>query len=55
MRKLIICPVCKTEQHIYKGNICKHQGESILTCAGSGLLVSSFTGLVIGEAKPWKK
>jgi hypothetical protein len=24
----------------------------ILTCAGSGLLVSDYTGLVIGESKP---
>lgn len=39
MRKLITCPVCKIDQHIYRGKVCIHQGESILTCGGSKMPV----------------
>lgn len=35
-RRLITCPVCKTDQHIYRNKLARHQGENILTCDGSG-------------------
>lgn len=34
-RTLVTCPVCKTDQHIYAGKICKHIGLGALTCLGS--------------------
>lgn len=39
MRRLITCPVCKVDQHIYKDKICIHQGETILQCSGSKMPV----------------
>ncbi len=35
MKTLVICPVCKTDQHVYAGKICKHTSEGGLTCSGS--------------------
>ena len=36
-RTLVTCPVCKTDQHIYAGKICKHISDGGLTCSGSKL------------------
>lgn len=45
-RRLITCPVCKKDCHVYKDKLARHTGDSILTCLGSGEPVSPFTGRV---------
>jgi len=34
-RHLVTCPVCKTDQHIYGGKICNHEGYGGIRCLGS--------------------
>jgi len=45
-RRLITCPHCGKDQHVYRDRLVRHQGMSILTCDGSGLRVSETTGEV---------
>lgn len=45
MRKLVTCPKCNTDQHIYAGKIAKHD-EGIIRCTGSGTPIDAFSGKV---------
>lgn len=45
-RRLVTCPVCKTDQHIYRDKICNHT-DGGLRCFGSHLSIK----MVENEAK----
>jgi hypothetical protein len=34
-RQLVTCPVCKTDQHLYRNRICNHDGLGAIRCTGS--------------------
>lgn len=46
-RRLVTCPVCKTDQHIYRDRICNHTADGGLHCFGSHLSIK----MVGNEAK----
>src|ERR1041385_6422653 len=44
-RRLITCPVCNTDQYVYRDALAVHQID-MCKCPGSGALVSKYTGNV---------
>ena len=44
MRKLVTCPICNTDQHVYANKIVKHDGIGPITCTGSGRSIDPVTG-----------